>query len=284
MPSFTFAWRDEHGQAGALSLAGSQLPYPLPQVEGEFCDLRLVRLSWQEGKVEGSLDSDCRSELDEPVELQTVAGHVDLSLTALLRAEVTSVSGTITIAAGGREAHAPFVADGATLFDLTLAADRDILAVELRAALSAELRIALPSLVRLTHHPYRLERRTETVTLVRPGTGQTVSETVSWTDDEGNVSTQTLSAYLSIPSAVVQKQVTLEIEHLEHVRSELVTRPPLRKTRTERLSLSAGIAADDRYRALVVPDREPERSPSVQTRLSDAELNELFAVLGWGLY
>ena len=30
VPSFTFSWRDEHGQAGALSLAGDQLPYPLP--------------------------------------------------------------------------------------------------------------------------------------------------------------------------------------------------------------------------------------------------------------
>ena len=37
VPSFTFAWRDEHGQAGAISLAGDQLPYPLPAVEGELC-------------------------------------------------------------------------------------------------------------------------------------------------------------------------------------------------------------------------------------------------------
>ena len=284
VPSFTFSWQDEQGQAGALSLAGSQLPYPLPQVEGEFCDLRLVRLSWQEGTIDGSLDSDCRSELDEPVELQTVSGHTNLSQTALLRAELTMIRGTLTIAAGGREAHVLFAADGETLFELALGADRDILAVELSAFLTADLRIALPPLLQLTHHPFRVERRTETVSLLRPGTGQLVSETVSWTDDEGNVSTQTVSAYLSIPSAVVRKQVTLEIEHPEHVRAELVQRAALTKTRAEQLSLGTGIASDDEYRALLVPEREPERPASVQTRLTESELNELFAVLGWGLY
>ena len=281
-PSLTFAWRDEHGQSGALSLAGDQLPYPLPQVEGELCDLRVVRLSWREGTIEGSVGSTCRTGLEEPVELETVAGHASLSHTALLPAEVTAVSGTITLAAGGRQASAPFVANGETLFTLALGASRAILAVEIAAALTADLRIALPPLVQLTHRPYRLERRTETVTLVRPGTSQTVSETVSWTDDEGNTSSQTISATLSIPSATVQKQVTLEIEHDEHVRAELVQRPALTKTRTEQLALGSGIAADDAYRALVVPEREPERPASVQTRLTEAELNELFAILGWG--
>ena len=281
-PSLTFAWRDEHGQAGALSLAGDQLPYPLPEVRGELCDLRLVRLSWREGTIEGSVRSDCRAGLDEPVELETASGHARLSHTALLPADVTSVSGAITLAASGRQTSAPFVANGETLFTLALGASRAILAVEITAALSAELRIALPPLVRLTHRPYRLERRTETVTLVRPGTSQTVSETVSWTDDEGNTSSQTVSATLSIPSATVQKQVTLEIEHDEHVRAELVQRPALTKTRTEQLTLGSGIAADNAYRALVVPEREPERPASVQTRLTEAELNELFAILGWG--
>ncbi len=281
IPSFTFSWRDEYGQAGAVSLAGDQLPYPLPEVRGELCDLRVVRVSWREGTIEGSVRSDCRTGLDEPVELETVAGHARLSHTALLPAEVTRITGALTVSANGRQASAPLVAAGETLFSLPLGASRDILAVEITAALTAELRIALPPLVQLTHRPYRLERRTETVTLVRPGTSQTVSETVSWTDDEGNTSSQTVSATLSIPSATVQKDVTLEIEHDEHVRAELVSRPPLSKTRSERLSLGAGIAADDDYRALVVPEREPERPRSVQTRVSEADLIDLFAMLGW---
>ena len=76
--------------------------------------------------------------------------------------------------------------------------------------------------------------------------------------------------------------MTLEIIHDEHVRAELVQRPDLRKTRSESLSLSSAIASDDGYRALVVPEREPERPRAVQTPLSEAERNELFAVLGWG--
>jgi len=283
-PSFTFSWQDEYGQAGAVSLSGSELPYRLPAAQGELCTLRLTLLSWTPTGVSGAVDSDCVTGVDEPVELRTVSGHANLSQTALLAAEVTLVSGTLRIASAGREASAEFIADGETRFELTLDSRRQIVPVEIVAALSAELRIPLPPLVRLTHHPYRLERRTETVTLVRPGTGQTVSETVTLTDSEGNSSSHTISAYLSIPPATVQKRVTLEIEHSEHVRSALVQRPDLSKTRSEQLTISSAIAADDRYRTLIVPLREPERSPSVQTRLTDAELNALFAVLGWGAY
>ena len=76
--------------------------------------------------------------------------------------------------------------------------------------------------------------------------------------------------------------MTLEIVHDEHVRAELVQRPDLSKTRSESLSLTSAIASDDAYRTLVVSQREPERPASVQTRLSDAELEELFRILGWG--
>lgn len=282
VPSFTFAWRDEFGQAGALSLAGAQLPYPLPSAGGELCDLQLVSLIWRADRIEGGLRSDCVTRLEEPVELQIASGHAELSQTALLEAHVTAVSGTLTVAAGGREATATFVPDGETRFTLALPAEGGILAVEIAAALTADLRIALPPLVQLTHHPRRVERRTETVTLTRPGTSQTVSETVILTDSEGNTSSHTISAYLSIPSATVQKDVTLEIVHDEHVRAELVQRPDLSKTRSEQLALASDIASDDAYRTLVVPDREPERPASVQTRLTEAELEELFAILGWG--
>ena len=283
-PSFTFAWRDEYGQAGALSLSGNQIPYPLPAVEGELCDLRLVSLAWRADRIEGGLRSECVSALEEPVELQTAAGHAELSQTALLHAEATGVSGTLTVKAGGREASVAFTPDAETRFEVPLPAESGILSVEIEAALTVDLRIGLPPLVQLTHHPHWVEQRTETVTLTRPGTSQTVSETVILTDSEGNTSTHVISATLSIPSAEVRQDVTLEIVHPEHVRAELFQRPALTKTRSESLSLASAVAADDAYRALVVPDQEPDRSPSVQTRLSDAELNQLFAALGWGLY
>ena len=281
VPSFTFAWRDKHGQAGAISLAGNQLPYPLPAVEGELCDLQLVSLIWRPDRIEGGVRSGCVTALEETVELETASGHTELSQTALLQAQVTRVSGTVTVAAGGREAAATFVLDGETRFTLTLPAESGILAVELAAELSADLRIALPPLVQLTHHPRRVERRTETVTLTRPGTSQTVSETIIVADADGKPIPWTISATLSVPSADVQKQVTLEIVHDEHVRAELVQRPAMSTTRSESLLLASAIASDAAYRALVV-EREPERPVSIQTRLSQAELDELFRVLGWG--
>ena len=75
--------------------------------------------------------------------------------------------------------------------------------------------------------------------------------------------------------------MTVEIVHDEHVRAELVQRPAMTKTRSESLLLASAIASDDAYRALVV-EQEPERPVSIQTRLSQAELDELFQILGWG--
>ena len=281
VPSFTFAWRDEYAQAGAISLAGDQLPYPLPAVEGELCDLQLVSLVWRPDRIEGGVRSDCVQTLEEQVELQTAAGHRALSQTALIEAQVTQVSGTLTVSAGGHETTAAFVRNGETRFTLAQPAESGILSVEFTTELSAELSIALPPLVQLTHRPRRVERRTETVTLTRPGTSQTVSETIIVADADGKPIPWTISTTLSIPSAEVQKDVTLEIVHDEHVRAELVQRPALSKTRSESLLVASAIASDDAYRALVV-EREPERPVSIQTRLSQAELDELFQILGWG--
>ena len=281
VPSFTFSWRDEFGQAGAISLAGDQLPFPLPAVEGELCDLQLISLVWRPDRIEGGLRSGCVATLEERVELQTAAGHRALSQTALLEAQVTLVSGMLTVSAGGHETTAVFVPDGETRFTLAQPAASGILSVEIATELSADLRIALPPLVQLTHHPRRVDRRTETVTLTRPGTSQTVTETIIVADPQGKPIPWTVSTTLSIPSAQVQKDVTLEIIHDEHVRAELVQLPALSKTRSESLLLASAIASDDAYRALVV-EREPERPVSIQTPLSQAELDELFQILGWG--
>ena len=92
---------DEFGLAGSLSLKGRLLPFSLPTVAGELCDLRLISLTWKPGLVEGAVDSDCVSTLEEPVELQTVSGHANLNQTALLASDVTAVTGTLTVEAGG---------------------------------------------------------------------------------------------------------------------------------------------------------------------------------------
>ncbi len=282
-PSFTFAWRDQFGQAGALSLGGPQLPHPLPAVEGQLCALRLTSLSWTPGLLAGAVGSTCVSALEQPVNLQTVAGQASLNQTALLPAAVTAVSGTLTVSVGGRRASVRLTANGETRFELALGAGRELLALEVTAALTADLEIALPPLVQLTHHPHRVEQRTQTVTLTRPGTSQTVSKSVSVPLPNGGSSTHVISATLSIPPAQVQQDVSLTVEHDEHVRAELIERAPLQTSRSEELTFSAGIAADDGYQALVIPEEEPQRTPSVQIQVSGGDLQQLLALLGWEL-
>ena len=58
-PSFTVSWEDSLGQAGALTVKPEQVPYPLPAVEGELCDLRMTSLGWTPDAVSGVIESDC---------------------------------------------------------------------------------------------------------------------------------------------------------------------------------------------------------------------------------
>ena len=44
-PSFTVSWEDSLGQAGALTFKHEQIPYPLPAIDGELCDLRMTSLA-----------------------------------------------------------------------------------------------------------------------------------------------------------------------------------------------------------------------------------------------
>ena len=53
-PSFTFSWEDTLGQAGAVTVEEAQLPFPLPVVEGELCDLRMTSLGWTPREVRAS--------------------------------------------------------------------------------------------------------------------------------------------------------------------------------------------------------------------------------------
>ena len=105
-PSFTFSWEDTLGQAGAVTFEHGQIPYPLPAIDGELCDLRVVSLGWSPGAVEGAVASECVSTIEERVELQTVAGHASVTETALMDAEVTAIAGTLTVAGSGSQARA----------------------------------------------------------------------------------------------------------------------------------------------------------------------------------
>ena len=278
-PSFTFSWEDTLGQAGALTVDHEQIPYPLPEVEGELCTLRLASLGWTSGAVEGVVESECVTGIEHPVELQTVAGHESVTETALMDAEVTEISGTVSASTGASTANVPFVPNGETSFRLSVPAGEAIHAVTVDVELEASLRIPIPPLTHLTHHLERTERRTETVSLWRPGTSRTVSETVTVTHDDGTTTQHTISATLSIPGRTVNRNVTLTIVHPEHVKAEVVEREPITRSRKESLSLAAGVGSDDPFAALALPESEPVDPPAEQTPADG--LRDWFDLLGW---
>ena len=278
-PSLTFSWEDGLGQAGALTVKHEQIPHPLPAIEGELCDLRMVSLGWTPGAVSGVIESECAAVVEEPVELQTVAGHASVTETALMDAGVTAITGTVAAATGASQASVTFIPNGETRFRLDAPTGEAIHAVTVDVSLEASLRIPIPPLTQLTHHPERTEYRTETVSLWRPGTSETVSETVTFTNPDGTTSQHTISATLSVPGETVYRDVTLTIVHPEHVKAETVEREPLTRSRQEHLSLVSGVGADDPYAVLVLPEPEPVDPPAEQEPADG--LRNWFDLLGW---
>ena len=279
-PSLTFSWEDELEQAGAVTVEGGQIPYPLPEVEGELCDLRMSSLGWTQGAVSGVIESECEVRVEEPVELQTVAGHASVTETALMDAEVTAITGTVAAATGASQASVPFVPNGETRFRLGVPTGEAIHVVTVDVSLEASLRIPVPPLTQLTHHPARVQHVTKTVHLLRPGDSDYDSETVTVSCGEGATSSATATAYAYVPSVTIAKEVTVEVQHPEHVRAEVVERSPIAKTRNESLSLASSVGSDDPFEALVLPEPEPAPPPAEQTP-ADGDLSDWFEALGW---
>ena len=279
-PSFTVSWEDTLGQAGALTFDHEQIPYPLPEAEGEICSVRLASLGWTPGAVSGVVQSKCAAVVEEPVELQTVSGHADVTETALMDAEVTAITGTVSAAAGESHASVPLVPGGETRFRLDVPTGEAIHAVTVDVSLEASLSIPIPPLTQLTHHPERTEHRTKTVSLWRSGTSRTVSETVTVTNDDGTTTEHTISATLSIPGETVYRDVTLTIVHPEHVKAEVVERSPITRTREESLTFAFGVGSDNHFEVLVLPEPEPEDPPTEQTPAGGG-LQGWFDSLGW---
>ncbi len=283
VPSFTVSWEDGLGQAGALTVEHDMIPHPLPEIEGELCNLRVTSLAWTPGAVNGVIESECVTTIEHPVEVQTVAGHQDVTQTALIEAGVTAITGTVSAAAGGSTASVEFIPDGETRFTLAVGAGEAIHAVTVDAGLEAVLNIPIPPLTVLTHHPERTEVRTETVSLYRPGASDSDSdsETITVTHDDGTTTEHTVSAYAyaHVPATTIQKDVPLTIVHLEHVKAEVVEREPVPGSREESLSLASAVGSDDPYEALVLPEPEPVDSPAEQSPAGG--LQGWFELLGW---
>ena len=279
VPSFTVSWEDTLGQAGALTFEEAQLPFPLPVVEGELCDLRMTSLGWTPGAVSGAVESECVTRIEHPVELQTVAGHESVTETALMDAQVTAVTGTVSAATGASQASVPFVPDGETRFTLPVGDGADIHAVSVVVSLEASLRISVPPLTQLIHHPERVEHVTRTVHLHRPGDSDSDSETATAACEDGATASATATAYAYVPSATIAKEVTVTIVHPEHVKAETVEREPVTRTREEQLSLASAVGSDDPFAVLVLPEPEPEDPPAEQEPADG--LRQWFDRLGW---
>ena len=278
-PSFTVSWEDTLGQAGALTFEEAQLPFPLPVVEGELCDLRMTSLGWTPGAVSGVVESECVTRIEHPVELQTVAGHESVTETSLMDAQVTAIMGTVSAATGASSARVPFVPNGETSFRLGVPAGEAIHAVSVDVSLETGLLIPIPPLTQLTHHPERVEQVTRTVHLHRPGDSDSDSDTATATCEDGSTASATATAYAYVPSATIAKQVTVEVLHKEHVKAETVEREPVSRSREEHLSLASGVGSDDPFAVLILPEPEPEDPPAEQEPADG--LRGWFEALGW---
>ena len=280
-PSLTLSWRDGLGQAGAVSLKGDRIPYPLPSVEGELCDLRLASLAWTPGHMDGIIESVCEDSVEELVDLTTVSGHETVTATALMDADVTAITGTVTVNVGGARATVAFVPNGDTSFRIGVPAGHAVHGITLQAALEATVQIDLSPLVTLTHHPERDEQVTKRVSLYRPGTSRTVSRTVDLSHPDGTTTQHVISATLSVPGTTVARDVTVTVTHDEHVRAEVMDRASMTQTRSETLEMGSTIGADDNFEMLSLPDPEPTPEPAQQTPADVDELRRLFELLGW---
>ena len=284
LASFTVSWEDTLGQAGAHTVEHDRIPYPLPEIEGELCDLRITSLGWTPGAVSGTVESECVTDIEHPVELQTVAGHESVTETAIMDAGVTAITGTVSVAVGGSVAAVPLVPDGETRFRLAAPIGEAIHAVTVDVSLEASLRIPIPPLTVLTHHPERVEKVTKTVELHRPGASDSDydSETITVTHDDGTTTEHTVSAsaYAYVPSATITKEVTVDVLHKEHVKAEVVERAPLARSREEMSSLASAVGSDEPFAVLTLPEPEPEEPRGEQTP-ADGGLSEWFRILGW---
>ena len=229
-PSFTFSWQDALGRSGAASLKSQQIPYPLPQADGELCDLEVTSIEWTPGSIRGVIASECIAETRHEEDLPVYAGHFSQNAPALLDATVTAITGAVSVGWGGHSTTAAFVANGDTSFTLPVADRRATYDLEITADLTATLNLPRPPMLQTVHHPARTDVHTRRV---RCSCGE--------------------SSYT--------KTVRVYVHHPEHVRATEHQRAPVTRTRTERIPLvsvtrtaqAAGVGADAPYQALYVP-------------------------------
>ena len=281
-PSFTFAWVDALGQAGGVSLKGDQLPHPLPVVEGELCDVRVTSIHWSPGALTGTLQAgECIHAVEHPIDLVLVNGEEHIAGAMFMRTRVTDVYGSVTVSSGEASATVHLNPPGSAVFQLPVPVGEGLHELSVEATLEANLRANAPPLVTLTLIPEREEFRRVPVQVVRPGTSERVTKTVTVQHDDGSTSSHEISAHLIVPSKVVTVVPTVLIKHEEFILGTVNYRGSAYGSKEEILLMALTIGADARYTPFVPPPVEEEPPPPIQTRLTGDEAEDLFGLFGW---
>ena len=280
-PSVTLSWVDSLGQAGAFSLSGDQIPYPLPSVDGELCDAEVTSLGWSRTTVSGTVTTGCEREVMETLELQTVSGPDPVRVWTVREAEVTDITGRVTIEVGGNETNVPLVPDGDTRFSLAASPAEGSHNVSIELDLRGALTVPVPPLVRLREVPERTEPQAHIVSVLRPGRSKLVYETVTVFHEDGTATNHRISARLSIPSEQVSVSTQVPVTYAAYVAAEIVEREPYFLARDEALQMESTVWADAPFAVLEIPEPEPAQEEAEQVRASNGVLEDLFGSLDW---
>ena len=281
-PSFTFAWVDESGQAGGVSLKGDQLPHPLPVVEGELCDVSVKSLRWSPGALTGMLHAgECVSNIEHPIDLVVVTGEAHIAGPMVMKTRVTNVYGSVTVSSGDASTTVNLDPPGSAVFRLPIPTGERLHELSVEATLEAHLRGNAPPLVVLTLIPEREEIRLVPVKVWRPGASKVVRETVTVQNKDGTTSSHEISARLTIPSEEIIVVPSVLIKHEEFILGTVNPRGSAYGSKEEILLMALTIGADARYTPFVPPPVEEEPPPPVQTQLTEDEADWLFGFLGW---
>ncbi|MCY4576699.1 MAG: hypothetical protein OXC55_08940 [Chloroflexi bacterium] len=280
-PSFTFSWVDSLGQAGAFSLNSDQLPHPLPFADGELCDAEVTSLSLSRSAVSGTVATDCAKAVMEILEIETVSGKETVEVRTVKEADVARVSGKVTVRLAGQETNVPLVADGVTTFSLSADPAEGINPVSIDLGLRGSLRIPMPPLVEMRTVPERTVQQAHVVSVLRPGISRMVRETVTGICTDGTEESHRISAYLSVPSTVIDTTTRVPVTHEPYVTAAIVEREPVMRWRDETIVLESLLWADALYAVLEVPEPEPTPEAAEQVPADSGVVEDLFDRLGW---
>ena len=281
-PSFTFAWVDTSGQAGAVSLKGEQLPHPLPVVEGELCEVSVTQIRWSPGALTGMLESgECVHAVEHPIDLVLVNGEEHIAGPMVMKTRVTNVYGSATVSSGDSSTTFYLDALGSAAFQIPIPTGERLHELSVEATFEASLRANAPPLVTLTLIPEREEIRLVPVEVWRPGTSKRVTETVTVQNKDGTSSSHEISARLTIPGEMITVVPSVLIKHEEFILGTVNYRGSAYGSKEEILLMALTLGADAPYSPFIPPPKEEEEPPPIQATLTEDEADWLFGFLGW---